>query len=376
MRTMITYVALDTHKKQHSVAVVYPHTGELAEWTVRNTRKDVVQMVRKIKRQAPGEVRFCYEAGVCGFVLKRWIEAHGCSCSVIAPSLIPVKPGQRIKTDRRDTRKLLDLFVDGRLTEVHAPTLQQEAARDLTRCRQAASEDLQRNRHRLVKFLIRHGYLYGQGSHWTNEHAQWLKSLVFEEALLKEVFEEYLTELEHSQERLACLDKQVLQLAQSPTYRPIVELLCCFRGIDTLTAITLVTELFEFGRFASAQALISYLGLIPSESSSGDKRHRGPITKTGNRRVRRLLVQSAWHQRHGYTISKTLRKRRQGQPLWAIDLADKAGRRLRRRYHALTERGKEPCKAVVAIARELAGFVWAMLREYQRRQPHPLRKTG
>jgi len=374
--TMITFVALDSHKKQHSVAVFYPHTGELAEWTVRNTQKDVVQMVKKIKRQVPGEVRFCYEAGVCGFVLKRWIEAHGCSCSVIAPSLIPVKPGQRMKTDRRDARKLLDLFMDGRLTEVHAPTVQQEAARDLTRCRQAASEDLQRNRHRLVKFLVRHGYLYGRASYWTNEHWQWLQSLVFEEVLLKEVFDEYVTELEHSEERLASLDKQVAQLAQSTTYRPIVELLCCFRGIDILTAITLVTELFEFGRFASAQALISYLGLIPSESSSGDKRHRGPITKTGNRRVRRLLIQSAWHHRHGYTISKTLRKRRQGQPQWAIDLADKAGRRLRRRYHAFTERGKEPCKAVVAIARELAGFIWAMLREYQRRQPQSLRKTG
>ena len=376
MSTMITFVALDSHKKQHSVAVVYPNTGELAQWTVRNTQKDLAKMVRKIKRQAPGEVRFCYEAGVCGFVLKRWIEAQGCSCSVIAPSLIPVKPGERIKTDRRDARKLLSLFMAGQLTEVHAPSVEQEAARDLTRCRQAAQEDVQRNRHRLVKFLVRHGYLYTESGHWTDKHRQWLKSLVFEESLLKEVFDQYLTELEHSDQRLACLDKQVVQLAQSTAYRPLVELLCCFRGIDTLTAVTLVTELFEFGRFESPQALMSYLGLVPSESSSGDHQHRGGITKTGNRRVRRLLIQAAWNQRHGYTISRALRKRRQGQPQWAIDLANNAGQRLRRRYRALTERGKEARKVAVAIARELAGFIWAMLREYQVRQPHRLRKTG
>jgi transposase len=374
--TMITFVALDSHKKEHAVAVVYPHTGELAQWTVRNTQKDVAKMVKNIKRQTPGEVRFCYEAGVCGFVLKRWIEAHGCSCSVIAPSLIPVKPGERIKTDRRDARKLQSLFMAGQLTEVHAPSIEQEAARDLTRCRQTAQEDVQRNQHRLVKFLVRHGYVYAEGSHWTEPHGKWLESLVFEEALLKDVFDQYVTELEHSDQRLASLDKQVAQLAQSPTYRPLVELLCCFRGIDTLTAITLMTELFEFGRFESPQALMSYLGLVPSESSSGDQHHRGRITKTGNRRVRRLLIQAAWHQRHGYTISKTLRKRREGQPQWAIDLADKAGQRLRRRYRALSERGKEPCKAVVAIAREYSGFIWAMLREYQVRQPRPLRKTG
>jgi transposase len=373
---MITFVAMDSHKKKHSVAAIYPHTGELVQWTVQNTKKDITKMVKKIQRQAPGEVRFCYEAGVCGFVLKRWIEALGCACSVIAPSLIPVKPGQRIKTDRRDARKLLDSFMAGQLTQVYAPNVQQEAARDLARCRQAAKEDLQRNRHRLLKFLVRHGYLYSESKHWTDRHRKWLASLIFEEPLLQEVFDQYLTELEHSQERLACLDKQVTQMAQSALYRPIVETLCCFKGIETLTAITLVTELFEFGRFESPHALMNYLGLVPSESSSGDLHHRGPITKTGNCRVRRLLIQAAWHQRHGYTISKALRKRRAGQPQWAIDLANKAGQRLRRRYRALTMRGKEPCKAVVAIARELSGFIWAMLRQYQAQQQQARRKAG
>ncbi len=366
MSTMITFVALDSHKKQHSVAVIYPSTGELAEWTVPNTQKDIAKMVIKIRQKAAGEVRVCYEAGVCGFVLKRWIEALGCSCSVIAPSLVPVKPGERMKTDRRDARKLLTLFKNGQLTEVHAPTVEQEAARDLTRCRQAAQEDVQRNRHRLVKFLIRHGYVYTEGHCWTAKHRRWLDSLVLDNALLKEVFDQYVTELQHSDGRLAALDKRVSQLAQSTTYRLIVEELCCLRGIETLTAITLVTELFEFGRFDSPQALMNYLGLVPSEQSSGTRQRRGRITKTGNVRVRRLLIQSAWHQRHGYRVGQSLRRRRQGQPQWAIDLADKAGQRLRRRYRALSERGKEPCKVAVAIARELSGFIWAMMREHRR----------
>ena len=368
MKTTITFVAMDSHKKQHSVAVVYPRTGEIDQWTVLNTQKDVAKMVKKIKQQARGEVRFCYEAGVCGFVLKRWIEAQGCSCSVIAPSLIPVKPGDRIKTDRRDARKLVTLFMAGQLTEVYPPNLEQEAARELTRCREVAHEDLQRNRHRLVKFLTRHGYLYTGGHPWSIPHEKWLRSLVLDNGYLRCVFDEYYTELEHSRQRLQSLEGQVEQLAQSQPYRQIVELLCCFRGIEKLTAVSLITELIEFGRFESPRALMNYLGLVPSESSSGNKERRGRITKTGNRRIRRLLIQAAWHSRHGYGVSRTLQKRRTGQPQWAIALADRAGLRLRRRYRALAERGKEACKVTVAIARELAGFIWAMMREYQIRE--------
>ena len=365
MRTTIAWVALDSHKKQHSVAVVYSNTGELAEWAVRNTQKDVAQMVRKIKRRAQGEVRFCYEAGVCGFVLKRWIEAQGCSCSVIAPSLIPVKPGDRIKTDRRDARKLVRLFMGGQLTEVYPPSVEQEAARELTRCRDVAREDVKRNQHRLVKFLTRHGYLYTAGHHWSKAHERWLGSLVFENSCLRSVFDEYYTELQHSQHRLESLDHQVEQLAQSEAYRYVVGILCCFRGIEKLTAVSLITELFQFGRFESPRALMNYLGLVPSESSSGSKESRGRITKAGNCRIRRLLIQAAWHSRHGYGVGQTLRKRRAEQPEWAIALADRAGVRLRRRYRALVERGKDVRKVTVAIARELAGFIWAMMREVQ-----------
>lgn len=368
MDNSITHVAMDTHKKEHAVALVYPDTGEVEAFTVKNTVKDITKMVKRIQRKAPGAVRFCYEAGVCGFTLQRQIEALGSSCAVIAPSLVPVKKGDRIKTDRRDARKLLGQFLAGELTEVYPPRVEQEAAREITRCRQAAQEDLKRSRHQLLKFLTRHGYIYSDGRHWTGKHGRWLLSLQFDSPDLQEVFDWYYTQLQHGQQRLATLDKEVAALAARPEYRKIVGALRCLRGIDTLTAITLVTELFEFGRFASPRKLMAYLGLVPSEHSSGEKRRPGAITKTGNARVRRLLIESAWHYRHRPSVSKALKHRREGQPPWAVDTADRAMCRLHQRYQRLMARGKVPHKVVVAVARELAGFIWSLLREYQERQ--------
>jgi len=365
--TSITHVAMDTHKKQHAVALAYPDTGEIQVFTVKNTVKDIKKMIKKIQRKAPGAVRLCYEAGVCGFTLKRQIEALGSRCQVIAPSLVPRKKGDRIKTDRRDARKLLGQFLAGALTEVYAPNPEQEAAREITRARQAAQEDLKRARHQLIKFLTRHGYLYRDGKHWMQKHTRWLLSLRFDSTQLQEVFDWYYTQLQHCQQRLTTLDKEVAALAERPVYKEVVGLLRCLRGVETLTAITLVTELFEFGRFDSPRKLMAYLGLVPSEHSSGENRRPGAITKTGNGRVRRLLVESAWHYRHRPAVGKTLKRRRQGQPQWTIDIADRALSRLHKRYHRLTMRGKIPAKAVVAVARELAGFLWVILHEWQRR---------
>ncbi len=368
MENSITHVAMDTHKKEHKVALHYPCQEEVTRFAVRNTARDIKKMVSKIKKQAPGEVLFCYEAGVCGFTLKRRIEALGCKCKVIAPSLTPQKPGERIKTDRRDAVKLLAMFKAGLLTEVHAPDKQQEAARELTRCRQAAQENLKRVRHQLTKFLVRHGYIYSEGSHWTQKHLRWLQSLEFEEALLEDVFDSYFTEMQHCIQRLASLDTQVEKLAESEPYKEVVGLLRCFHGIDTLSAITTITEIFDFGRFCSPGELMSYLGLTCSEFSSGEKQRRGPITRAGNKRVRRILVEAAWHYRHPCSISKALRDRRKGQPQWVIDIADRAGQRLRKRYRHLINCGKMPCKVTVAIARELAGFIWSVFREYEIRK--------
>ena len=359
-----TYVGMDTHKKQHTVTVHFPRSPELVVLTVKNNARDIARMVKKITKQAPGDVEFCYEAGVCGFNLKRRIEALGCKCAVIAPSLTPKKPGVKIKTDRRDARSLVAMFEAGLLTEVYPPSPQQEAARDLTRCRQAALQNVKRLRHQLTKFLTRHGYVYALGNPWTIKHFNWMRNLEFEQPLLRDVFDSYFTELQHCIQRLDSLSKQVEQLAQSEPYREIVGLLRCFHGIDTLTAITVITEIFQFGRFATPGELMSYLGLTPSESSSGEKQNKGPITKAGNKRTRSLLIETAWHYRHPHRITAALKRRRKGQPQWAIDIADNAGTRLRRRYWRLVNHGKMPCKATVAVARELAGFIWAIFREY------------
>lgn len=369
MANSITFVGMDTHKKEHSVALNYPGEDQMVRLTVKNTAREIAKMVKKIIKQSPGEVKFCYEAGVCGFTLKRRIEVHGCKCAVIAPSLIPVKPGNRVKTDRRDAKKLMELFKAGLLTEVFAPDKEQEAARELTRCRQTVQENLKRIRHQLLKFLTRHGYIYTDGHHWTQKHSNWLAALQFDDLLLRDVFNNYLTEMEHCKQRLCSVEREVEKLAQREPYKEIVGLLRCFHGIDTLTAITILTEIFDFGRFGRPDQLMSYLGLVPSQDSSGEKVRRGSITKAGNKRVRRLFTEVAWHYRHPYNVvSNPLKKRRKDQPQWAINIANNASQRLRKRYWYLVNRGKPPCKVVIAIARELAGFIWAVLNEYQMKQ--------
>lgn len=367
MNTSITYVGMDTHKKDHKIAALFPGQAELLEATVPNRASDIRKLVQKIQKKSTGTVHFCYEAGVCGFDLQRRIEAMGCRCTVIAPSLTPRKPGERVKTDRRDAKKLLMLFKNGLLTEVHPPNAEQEAAREVTRQREAALNNLQRIRHRVIKFLIRHGHIYAEGQHWTEKHLTWLYSLRPDNVLLCEVYSHYLEDLEHCLRRLKACDQAVEALSQSEPYRQVVGLLCCFHGINTLTAISLLTEIFEFARFASPRELMSYLGLTPSEQSSGSKQHKGGICKTGNGRVRRLLTEAGWHYRHPYKVGKTLRQRRRTIPEWAIALADHAGHRLSRRYYRLVQKGKLPCQAVIAVARELAGFIWAMVREYTMR---------
>ena len=369
MKTMITYVAMDVHKKQHEVAVMYGDSGELQRFSVANTEKELTKMVKRIRRQSSNEIHVCYEAGVCGFVLKRRMEKLGCVCQVIAPSLVLRKPGDRVKTDRRDANYLLDQLIAGQLTEVYAPDPAQEADRELTRCRQSAQEQLKRARQQLNSFLVRHGYLYCGVQLWTGKHQEWLHALVFDVPRLGAIFEEYSSEVQHCVQRLASLDKQLEQMARSQPYKAAVGVLRCLRGIDTLTAITVLTEIFEFGRFESPRALMAYLGVTPSEDSSGERRRPGGITKAGNHRVRRLLTETAWHYRHRHQVSKALAARRQDQPAWAIDLADRAAVRLHRRYRHLIERGKAAHVAIIAVVREMAGFLWAMLRQLHQ-QPH------
>ena len=209
MNNSITYVAMGTHTKEHTIALQYPAQTKIVRLTVKNTSCEISKMVRNIVKKAPGAVRFCYEAGVCGFTLQRRIEALGGQCAVIAPSLTPVKPGQRIKTDRRDAAKLLAMFKAGLLTEVYPPAPQQEAARELTRLRHTARDHLMRVHHQLLKFLTRHGYVYTGGNHWADKHLRWLRALEFETPLLREIFDSYFTEMQHGMQRLASLDQRV-----------------------------------------------------------------------------------------------------------------------------------------------------------------------
>lgn len=367
MENAITWVGLDAHKKFIQVAMRRPG-DELEEWRVPYTAKDVERLARKLVQKARGEVRCCYEAGAVGFTLKRRLEATkgkaGLSVAVIAPSLIPKKPGDRVKTDRRDARKLCELHRAGLLTEVHPPSEAEESVRDLCRARYAAKQDLHAARHRLSKLLLRRGRIYAAGKAWTQKHRQWLNGLSFEDPVDRVVFENYMLAIEQIEARIDSLDRALAEAAASAPYAEPVGWLRCFRGIDTVTAITLLAEIHDFRRFEHPRQLMSYLGLTPSEHTSGGDPNRGGITKAGNSRVRRMLIEAAWHYRHRPAVGVALRKRREGQPPAVIAIADKAQQRLNRRYHKLTLGSrKPPTKAVVAVARELVGFIWAALRE-------------
>jgi transposase len=362
MGESITFVGLDAHKKAIQVAMFPPGRETPVEWQVLNEESAVRRMAKKILKEAPGRVRACYEAGPCGYALQRTLRELGVECVVVAPSLIPVKPGERIKTDKRDARKLGELDRAGLLTEVRPPTAGEESVRDLCRCREDAKADLLRARHRLSKMLLRRGISWQPGkSAWTQAHREWLRTLKFDHPADKLVFEDYLLAIEHLDERIRGLDAALEAAAQDDSIRVPVGALRCFQGIDTTTAVTLVSELHDFRRFQSPRELMAFLGLVPSEHSSSESRRLGSITKAGNCHARRVLVESAWHYRHPPRLGKNLRKRREGQSPRVIAIADKAAQRLHRRFERLQSRGKPIAKTIVAIARELVGFLWAVL---------------
>jgi transposase len=362
MEKATTFGGLDAHKVSINVAVFLAGQTKAVEWQVANERAAVRRMVRRVLKESSGEVWFCYEAGPCGYALQRWIRDAGARCAVVAPSLIPQKPGERVKTDRRDARKLAELHRAGLLTEVHPPSTQDEAARDLSRAREDAHQDLVRSRHRLSKLLLRRGWAWTGGKKaWSQGHRLWLRSLRFEHDADRVVFEDYLLAIEQLEERLRALEQRIEHLSQQDGYAEAVGALRCFRGIDTITAMGIVTELHDFMRFDSARGLMAFLGLVPSEHSSGSSRRQGSITLAGNSHVRRLLIEAAWHYRHRPSVV-SLRRRRQGQSARVVALADKAMQRLHRRFQRMLEKGKPKPKVAVAIARELAGFVWATLR--------------
>jgi transposase len=355
------WVGMDVHKEFITVSVLEgDHERPRPAVTIPNEPLKVRRLFGRMK--AEGEVRSCYEAGSCGYEVYRQLVGMGLSCEVIAPGLIPVRSGDRVKTDRRDAEKLARLLRAGELTSIRVPSEVEEALRDLCRCREDVREDVIRQRHRLLKFLLRHGRIYGEGKHWTLAHWRWLRAQSFEEPLVQMVFVEYLSHLESTLGRLRALDQELGAVAEREPYKARVAHLRCLRGIDTLSAVMLLAEVCDFRRFEHPRELMAFLGLIPSEHSSGGKVRRGSITKTGNSHARRVLVEAAWHYRHPPRRSGKVIARWKDQPGEIVAHAYKAQERLHRRYFRLVSRGKPSPVAAVAVARELCGFVWAIAR--------------
>jgi transposase len=361
MEQVTTYVGIDAHKKDLFVARLMGNEPKPVTWQLANEPKAVRRLVRTLEREAPGAVHVFYEAGPCGDALQRQVTTSRVTCDVVAPALIPRKPGDRVKTNRRDARKLVELGRAGLLTAVPPPTPEDEAVPDLARARDDAREDLQRCRHRLGKLLLQRGLHYS-GRNWTRAHRQWINSVMWTHAAERVVVDDDLLAIDHTEARLLELDARLAEIAETAPYQEPVGWLRCFRGIDTLTAMLILAELHDVRRFASAPALMAYLGLVPGEDSSGETHRRGRITRTGNALVRRLLVEVAWHDQHRPGIGVALARRRKGQPTRVIAIADKAQQRLCRRFRKLAAEHQPAPKVAVAIARELAGFVWAALQ--------------
>ena len=357
-------VGLDVHRDTIVAAVAEGDRAAHTVGTIPNEPEAVRQLVRRL---GPAQrLRVCYEAGPCGYGLHRQLTALGVACMVVAPTLIPVRPGDRVKTDRRDAEKLARLLRSGDLTAVWVPDEAHEAVRDLVRAREAAQEDLRRARQRLGKLLLRQGLRVPQGTTaWGEKHLRWVHQLTLPQMAQDVVRQDHLAEVEQQAARVARLEHALAAAVQqaTPRVREVIAGLQALRGIGLLTATTLAAELGDVTRFPHPRQLMAYAGVVPREHSSGGREQRGAITKTGNAHVRRVLIEAAWHYRHRPALTAALRKRRLGQPATVCAIADTAHRRLHGRYTRLLARGKSKQKTVVAVGRELLGFVWAIARE-------------
>lgn len=349
-----SWVGLDVHARSVVAGVLDGVSGELRGSRAPVSSDETVAWLL----QLPAPVRVAYEAGPTGYGLARACAAAGIACTVAAPSKIPRAPGDRVKTDRRDAERLARLLRLGELVSVRVPEPHEEAARDLVRAREDARGDLMRARHRLSKLLLRHGLVY-DASAWTLAHDAWLRRQRFEHRALALAFDESYDTVLQAKTRRDALDRAIAELAAEPPFVEVVARLVCLRGVSTLTALALTVELGDWSRFRP-QSLGPFLGLTPSEDSTGERRRQGAITKTGNSHARRLLVEAAWHHRRPLRASAALERRRQGQPAAVCSQADRSARRLHQRWHALESRGKRRTIVAVAVARELAGHCWAL----------------
>lgn len=362
------FVGMDVHARTIAIAVA-DGEGVRSVGVIPN-RPDTLRRVMK-RLGPPASLRACYEAGPCGYGVYRELVAMGIHCDVIAPTLIPKKAGDRVKTDRRDAEKLARCYRSGDLTPIWIPGPDHEALRDLLRAREAAKKDQLRARHRLQKFLLRHGRLTPEGmTTWTQRHLDWVRSQSFEHPALRATFEDYMHEVDRAMARISGLEATIAGVLPSlpPEVAAVVAGLQALRGIAHLSAATMVAEVGPFSRFEHPRRLMGYSGTVSSEHSSGGSTWRGPITKAGNAHLRRVVVEAAWHYQHAPALSRRLLRRQKGLDDEVKEIAWKAQCRLSARFRKLTGKGKPRQKAVTAVARELLGFIWSIGTHIERKQ--------
>jgi len=366
--TVRRFVGLDVHAETIAVAVAEKDGEVRSLGTIPNREQSIRKLVTKLS--GSGTWRACYEAGPTGYTLYWQLTKLGVECLVIAPTLVPVKAGDRVKTDRRDAERLAKSFRAGDLTPVWVPDAAHEALRDLVRAREAAKKDQLRARHRLGKFLLRQGRRPAERmTAWTQRHLDWIRREVkFEQFAQRATLEDYLEEVDHLGQRIARLEKVIDEAIEgAPATMKAVSALQALRGVAKMTAITIVAEVGQLSRFPKARQLMGYSGAVASEHSSGERTSRGGITKTGNAHLRRVLVEAAWSQRFAPSLTRRLRERQEGLSAEVLEIAAKARHRLSVRYRRLLARGKSKQQVVTAIARELLGFVWAIGVEVERK---------
>jgi transposase len=364
------YVGLDVSKSKIAVAIAEEGRQEPRYWgTIDHTKEAVRKLMERLRTAEDIVLEVCYEAGPTGYALYRWLLEMGISCTVVAPSLIPKRSGDRVKTDKRDALRLAQLFRAGELVSVYTPTPEDEALRDLVRAREDAKEDLNRHKQRLGKFLLRYQLADPKGSNpWTHAYEEWLDTVKFEDDCQRLTFQEYRRSIQETKERIKRYDEEIKRQSETHTQAPLIQALQALRGVAVLTATTLASEICNISRFPSPSAFMSYCGLVPSESSSGNSQWRGRITKAGNAHLRRILVEAAWSYRYSPIVARKMRERTTGLPPEVQLISWTAQNRLHKKYKNMLRMGKHKGTIAAAIARELAGFVWAIAKEMEKTQ--------